>query len=65
MTVVRFQLKSFVDQHYTSGNVAVVGVGISHDKLMKLAKKAGIAEGKAPEMEKALYLGGRNIILMY
>lgn len=50
-------LQAYVSKHYTASNMALVGLGISHDRLTIHAREMGLAEGPAPKATPAKYAG--------
>lgn len=51
-------LKSFVSEHYTSGNLALVGLGVDHGDLLAYAKKVLHNAGATPARTPAKYHSG-------
>ncbi|XP_061701238.1 cytochrome b-c1 complex subunit 2, mitochondrial [Syngnathoides biaculeatus] len=53
------QLHSFVDDHFTTGRMAVVGLGVSHSDLKQLAERfLSVRSGAGAPAVKASYRGG-------
>jgi predicted Zn-dependent peptidase len=57
------QLKSYVDEWYTGRRMTVVGVGVSHDELVKHAEASlsGVPEGMTTNDKQCEYVGGKSI----
>lgn len=52
-------LEAFVNANYVAGNMAVAGVGVDHEELVKLVGKMDVRQGAAPsELHKAKYHSG-------
>ena len=56
-------MKSYVEEWYTGRRMTVVGVGVSHDELVKHAEASlsSIPEGMTTTDEQCEYVGGKNI----
>jgi len=63
-TASRDDFKNYMNKHYTTGNMIVVGAGnVDHDKFVELVAKyfAGIKVGSFEKQEAALHVGGQHI----
>ena len=59
-------LKAFVDAHYTSNNVAVIGLGVEHGALLNMVKNAlTVGSGQAPPVPASQYFGGKDRYSLY
>ncbi|XP_004071490.1 cytochrome b-c1 complex subunit 2, mitochondrial [Oryzias latipes] len=52
------QLQSFVGDHFTTGRIALVGLGVNHSNLRKVAEGLSVRSGAGAPVARALYRGG-------
>ncbi|XP_061566923.1 cytochrome b-c1 complex subunit 2, mitochondrial [Cololabis saira] len=52
------QLKSFVEDNFTTGRMALVGLGVQHSKLRQLGEGLSVHIGEGAPVAKAVYRGG-------
>lgn len=53
------QLQSFVEDHFTTGRMALVGLGVKHSALRQVGEGLlSVRSGAGPPVAKALYRGG-------
>ncbi|XP_072029462.1 cytochrome b-c1 complex subunit 2, mitochondrial-like [Amphiura filiformis] len=54
-------LLEYVQQHYTAGNMALVGVGVDHSELTKLAEQFEARTGSGAVKQAATFTGGAEL----
>lgn len=52
------QLQSFVENHFTSARMALVGIGMKHSVLRQVGERMDVRSGSGAPAAKALYRGG-------
>ena len=57
---IRFtpKLQEFASKYFTSGNMAIVGLGVSHEQLNVCAREMAIQSQSAPSTPKSHFIGG-------
>ena len=58
------QLKSYVEEWFSGRRMVVVGVGVSHDELVKHAEASlsRVPEGMSTTDEQCEYVGGEECV---
>ena len=64
MLYYTLQLKSYVEEWYSGRRMVVVGVGVSHDELVKHAEASlsRAPEGMSTTDEQCEYVGGKEYV---
>jgi ubiquinol-cytochrome c reductase core subunit 2 len=60
-----FQIAEYVNNHYTTGRMALVGMGIEHDDLLHYAKQFNPASGPGVPTAPAKFSGGKLISVKF